>query len=263
MAGIHYPQLDGSRTQSVNCGVSSTRTAVTWATRGLVRPTVNQTRTRMGYRPAALKTTNPTDWARAITSYDTPAELRGRYERLTATALVARPWAQVAAHLAAGKLVIVAVHYGIYRRLMPARSGSRTFSGYHAIPLLGKGLRPVSYDPLLDGRYKGCPKGPVPVPIVRVCQAAEAVGTQEVGHPAVYACLVERAVRVGSGVDIPEPDEPVTLGGILADLRELGQVLSGEPRQEAAAIIADLELLLGPYHGKAAPDADPADGVKP
>lgn len=257
----HQTQLDGTATQATDCGVRSTSMAIDWSTRGRVVPGVRVVRRRMGFRPTVNRTTNPVDWARAITSYDTPAELGGVYESLSCRAIIAGDWATVAAHLDAGKLVIVAVHYGIYRRLMPARSGSRTFSGYHAIPFLGSGLRPVSYDPLLDGRYRGCPKGPVPVPIGKLREAAEAVGTQEVGRAAVYALLAERAVRVGSGVDIPEPDEPVTLGGILADLRELGQVLSGEPRQEAAAIIADLELLLGPYHGKAAPDADPADGV--
>lgn len=259
--GIHYPQLDGSPTQSVNCGVSSTRSAITWATRGLIRPTVAQTRRRMGFKPTSVRTTSPADWERAIESYDTPAELGGKYELLAGRRLEGGSWDEVRAHLAAGKLVLLAVHYGVLRRLAPRRTGSRTFSGYHAIPF--RGLRDedtVSYDPLLDGRYRGCPKGPVPIAISKVRQAAEAVGKQEAGRAVVYGYLPERAVKVGGGVVIPEPDEPLTLGGVLADITELADDLIGEPGDRARAIAADLATLLGPA---ADSDAEPGDGVTP
>lgn len=256
----HTVQLTGRVTESVDCGPASVRTAISWATRDAKVPSIRAIRRRMGLAPAKLLTTNPSQWARAIESFDTPGELAGKYERLTGTVSLAGRWEEVERHLRDGKLAIVAVDYGVYRRSMPRKAGSLSFDGYHAIPFKAerKG-RTKSFDPLLDGRYRGCPRGPVMVPLAKVERAAEAIGRKEAGSPSVYAYLVDRATRLGTGVDIPEPEEPLTLTSILADLADVQDRLSDT---ELGDIIGDLEDLIGPYEGDADPGDDPAPGVE-
>lgn len=266
----HQTQLTGIATQSVDCGVRSTSMAIDWATGGLKRPPVKILRQRMGKvltSSTALKdlTTSPSDWKRAIESYDTPAELGGKYEGLSGRLFEGGSWSDVAEHLERGRLAILAVDYGVYRRLMPARSGSRTFDGYHAIPF--KGLRDgttTSFDSLLDGRYRGCPKGPIRVPIGKVREATLVVGRQEVGRNSVFGYLPNRATNVGSGVVIPEPEETSTLASILAGMYELHDGLdaaAAADRADLAELIDDLESLIGPYQGQAQDDDEPEAGV--
>ena len=74
------------------------------------------------------------------------------------------------------------------------------------------------------------------VDLLTVREAALAVGRRlNKGHPGVYALLMDRAVRIVSGVDPakseaepeepdveePDVDEPLSLASILADLVEL------------------------------------------
>lgn len=267
--GLLFPQLTGVPTESVDCGISATRTAIKWATRGTRSVGVRNVRRRMGpdkvYRPGVdLKklATSPTDWQRAIESFDTPGELGGQFERLTGTLITGSGWDVVDAHLDGGGMALLAVDYGVYRRIMPAKAGSLTFSGYHAVAFRGKGDRIMSLDSLLDGRYRGCPDGPVRVPRGKVRQAAFAVGKKELGRNAVHGYLVDRATALGEGVDIPEPEEPLTLASILADLREIREA-TGETMtsRELARVIDDLEYLIGPYEGEAEPDDEPEEGV--
>ena len=126
----------------------------------------------------------------------------------------------------------LAIHYGTYRRGARSKAGSLSFDGFHAIPIKGiekrkrKRRRTTSFDPLLDGRYRGCPRGPVMVDLATVREAALKVGRSVNGHPGVYALLMSRAVKTVSGVDLaksePEPDvdEPLSLASIQSEADE-------------------------------------------
>lgn len=254
-----FPQLTGVPQQSVNCGVSATRSIITWAARDAIEPGERQIRKRMG-KPAGP--TNPQDWRRAVESFDTPKELGGKYERLTCSIVEGGAWTPVQQHLNAGKAVIVAVHYGVYRRSMPRKSGSLSFDGLHAIAFrpTTADSRIQSFDSLLDGRYPGCPRGPVLVPTENVRLAAIAAGKKAIGRPSVFALLMDRATRLGGGVVLPDPDEPVSLSSVLADLWELEDA---KPDPRLSRIILDLASLIGPYAGEADPDTEPEEGAKP
>lgn len=262
----HQTQLTGIPTQSVDCGTRTTSMGIDWMTNGVKVPSIKIVRTRMGaaevWKPGAdlsKLTTNPNDWARCIESFDTAAELERKFEPpLTGRIVSAGSWSDIDGHLDDGKLVLAVVHYGIWRRLMPRKSGSKTFSGYHAIPLLPRRGDTISYDPLLDGRYTGCPRGPVAVGIGKVREAMEAVGVKEGVGKRVYAYLPEKATALG-GVPVPPPapEEPdITLASILADMYELL-----DAGQKVQGVIDDLEALIGPYRGEAGPDDEPDEAV--
>lgn len=263
MAPELQPQLTGIPTEAADCGVRSVSMVIDWATRGQKVPSVKAIRKRMGLSPIAAKATNPLDWDKAIKSYDTPAELAGKYERLTGTPILAGQWETIVDHLDDGKMVILAVDYGVLRRIARRKTGSPSFSGLHAIPFKGKDTkgRTIDYDPLFDGRYQGCPDGPVKIPLSKVREASEAVGKSLVNRPVVYGYLMDRATKLGDGVVIPEPEDPVTLTSILADLRELLDEVG--PDGKLSEIIEDLESLIGPYRGEADPDDDPVAGFQP
>ena len=258
MTPRHQPQLTGAPTAAVDCGVRATEMVIDWATHGVKVPGVKVLRERMG-KPKGP--TNPTDWQRAVASYDTPAELGGKYESIPSVALKGVPSANVEAALADHQAVILAVDYGVMRRLLPHKTGSRSFAGYHGILFTALARGTVTdWDSLLDGRYQGCPNGPVRASWAKVVKAAEAVGHNELGHAGVYALAVGRAVRVGEGVDLPEPDDDTvpTLASVLADLRDLL-----DETALVGPVIANLEAIIGPYTGPASERDDASDGVVP
>lgn len=254
-----FPQLDGSATGGRNCGVSATRSGISWATRGLVVPSVKQTRRRMD---DLTGWTDPTEWERAIASYDTSTELGGTYEVIPVERVSGGPWTKAWGHLEAGGMALLVIDYGVLRRSAPRRTGSRSFDGYHAIAFtLDREGRLISRDSLLDGRYPGCPNGPVAINAAKVKDAAEAVGRKELGSPSVYMVLVSRAVKLGGVVPGPEDDEPPTLAGLLADLLEARDAAdSGPVRKLLTDAIQDLEALIGPYQGEGDPDDEPDEG---
>lgn len=260
MAAHFFPQFDGTATAGRNCGVSGTRTTISWSTRGKVRPNVRKTRKRMG---DLTGWTDPTEWERAIASFDTPAELADRFEFIPVERDSGGPWSKAWKHLEAGGMALLAVDYGVYRRSMPRRSGSKSFDGYHAIAfrLDGKG-RLISYDSLLDGRYPGCPKGPVSVSPSKVRRAAEQVGKKELGRSSVYMVLVDRAVKLGGVVPgPPDDDEAPTLASVYADLHEaLDATDSGPVRKLITSAIEALEEVIGPYQGDGDPEDQPDEG---
>jgi hypothetical protein len=258
----HQSQLTGIPTEAFDCGVVATSMVIDWATRGVKVPPVKVLRGRMGKLDAVP--TNPTDWERAITSYDTSTELEGRYERLTCRVVKAGDVAEVREHLAQGKAAIVALDYGVLRKAVPNRTGSESFDGGHAILLTGMRHNAVtSWDSLLDGRYRGCPDGPVRIGFGPLKRAMLALGVG-LGSTGVYACLVERATKLGGGVVIPpdDDDELPTLAGIMADLRDARDSLE-EPPDTLLDAIDDLAALIGPYRGQAAPGDQPQNGVQP
>ena len=102
------------------------------------------------------------------------------------------------------------------------------------------------------------------VDLLTVREAALAVGRRVKGRPSVYALLMDRAVRIVSGVDPakseaepdvdePDVDEPLSLASILADLVE-------RDLPDLSGPIADLEALIGPYRGDCV-DEEPEEGM--
>ena len=120
----------------------------------------------------------------------------------------------------------------------PGKTGSESFDGLHGLFLKGykqKKRQPWTrdYDSLHDGRYRGCPKGPVWVPLSKVARAARQVGrTFGSRRPGVWAVLVGRIKDGNVGVALSEAEETeqapeaepledaYTLVDVLADLYE-------------------------------------------
>lgn len=242
-------------TRSRDCGPTSTSVAIDRATRGVKVPKIPMIRGRGGM---AGDWTNSSEWTQAIESFDTRRELGGRWDRINATELRAAPadrWSQIVDHVQSGEPVIFAMDYGVLRRLAPRKTGSESFNGYHALTIVGdkpgKPSRWRDYDPLNDGRYRGCPKGPVWIPRSVLKEAVLRVGKEVVGSPAIWAVLVDKAERLEDGVEPIEPEpvvEPdlISMGSVLADLYEFRDTLTDPAAvDEAQRIIDDYEIVLG------------------
>lgn len=227
----HQPQLGrGSSTEAVDCGVRAIQTGIDDVTLGKFVPGVKRIRTVMN----DWDETNYGDWDRAIDRLVADFEVR---------ADKTNDWQEVVQHLKRGGGVVLAVDYGRLRKLAPRKAGSMTFSGGHALFLKGiKGEGPRktrSYDSLNDGRYRGCPNGPVWLPLWKLREASQALSAWN----NVFAILIIRPADIESGYEPSLPvEEPQTLPGILADLRD------GYARDdwgEVVDAIADLESLIG------------------
>ena len=154
-------QFDGSASQSVDCGVAACVMALDDASYGLIRPSTEAVRKRMG---GARDATNPDQRKAAIDSFA---------ERFTALGLQP-PRTSVArgkSHAELWRLlhdkrrwVIAALHYGTVASEKRALWASRSFRGNHAVylraaTLVDEARKVPTYDPLADGRFKGCPNG--------------------------------------------------------------------------------------------------------
>jgi hypothetical protein len=230
----HRPQLTGIPTAAVDCGIRATQMGLDAITDGKVIRSVAAIRRVMGDQDE----TNYEQWDAYID------ELGGK--TLGFSAAKTNEMNDVLEHLATGGFSILAVDYGDYRRGLQSKSGSLTFSGYHGILFGGwrkrNGVRQVrSFDSLLDGRYAGCPRGPVWVPVWRVTRAALAVGRKEVGQRAVFAVNLYRDASVAPtepGDLLPGADAPSTLIDVLSDL-----YAADDP--SLADTIADIERIIG------------------
>ena len=220
----------GIPTAHVDCGVRSTQMAIDNATKGDKVPTVKRIREvgGMGTGP-----TNYYEWDVAVDKLGASQDVAGAKTNNIE---------EVVRHLRRGHGVVLAVHYGRLRRLMPAKTGSETFNGYHAIFLKGWRSDPNRtrvFDPLNDGRYRGCPKGPVWAPFSKLKDAALRIG-QDLGLSGkVYALLVAtRADLIGLDPSdpLPEPAPPeewATLLQTLYDLREVADDIESIDLDEA------------------------------
>ena len=246
----HRPQLTGISTASVDCGVRATQMAIDDASRGKLVPGVARIRKAMDDQD----TTNAGDWEVAIDTLGAPHEVRAVQTDVPR---------KVEEHLKAGMGAILAVDYGKLRQLAPRKTGSETFAGYHAIFVKGwkKGDQVRSFDALLDGRYKGCPDGPVWLPWRKLRTSALEVGRREAQADRIYAVLVYPRDKVG-GIEIPPDEEPMSLTDILSDLYELRD----EAPNTALAIsrlIAGLEAIIGTGNPEADQDTQVSEGVRP
>lgn len=239
--------------------------AIDWATSGARKPSIKELRSRMGVTTGG---TNPAAWCEAIESYDTPGELDGKYRFLSCADVTgsAQGWARLSAHVTAGKGAVLAVDYGVYRSLSPRKSGSTTFSGNHAVFVLGsrkRGSGPewLIWDPLNDGRRAGIPDGPVWVSAAKVKASAEAV--EKAGK--TWAVLVWPGHSVPGETEPPASPKPPppTLNSVLSDARELLDLLRGDPEEERVrGIIEDLEEIIGPAGANAFASADDEPGLE-
>jgi len=241
----HRPQLTGISTQSVDCGVRSTQMGLDWLSKGEVIRSVKVIRDLGGMGDGA---TNYYEWDKVI-------DILGG-STLGFSGEKTNDWQRTVDHLKAGGAVIYAVDYGQYRKSMQSKSGSLTFDGAHAILMIGQrvknGVKQTrSFDSLLDGRYAGCPNGPVWVPQWKVKQSVQALG-------AVYALLLHRDPNVDNndpGDLLPNPG--VSLSDILS---ELSDIQDSNPMPELEEVITDLETILGITRN---PEADVSSSVEP
>jgi hypothetical protein len=169
--------------------------------------------------------------------------------------------------------VIVALHYGTVAKEKRALWASRSFRGNHAVYLraakvVEAGRRVPAYDPLADGRFKGCPNGRRQWPFWLVKAATGNVrdGRGRRLYPAEdrwIGLVVAKARPIGepdAGVD-PDAGDPD-----LPDATELLEVIAdtaGELEDHVEAMSASLDALRPWLPEASASDSEPADGVRP
>jgi hypothetical protein len=150
-------QLDGSKTESVDCGVASTVMGIEYATGGLVRPTTERVRARMDTGDGP---TNPWDWHGAIRSFREAARKAG-LKPLRSSIANGADFERLRTLLFEKKRpVIVALDYGTIARRTPRLWSSLSFTDGHAVLLRlgqdrGGTLKVKVFDPLADGRTIG------------------------------------------------------------------------------------------------------------
>lgn len=162
--------VPGAMRGSLDCGVRAVQMGVDKVTHGEKVPTVPDIRKRMG--ESGPRPTSILDAQRAVESY---VRIKGRKPLRY---LVRWTIEGVRDAVRRGRMVQVAIDYGVFNRLM-ARTGDPGFTGGHSIDILGQRQRRgrlwwLLWDALDDQRRPGIPKGPRWVPAVHIISAAEA-----------------------------------------------------------------------------------------
>jgi hypothetical protein len=264
-------QLDGSVSEVFDCGVAACVMALDDASYGLIRPSTEAIRKRMGNDRDA---TNPDQWKTAIDSYASRFASLGLQPPRTA---VVRGqghdelWRLLHAQR---RRVIAALHYGTVAREKRALWASRSFRGNHAVYLraakvIEEGRRVPAYDPLADGRFKGCPNGRRLWPFWLVKAATgnvrDAKGRRLYpGEDRWIGLVVSKARPIGEPDDGVDPGEPEGGGPDLPDVTELLEVIAdtaGELEDHIAGLTESLDALRPYLPATKASDAEPADGV--
>ena len=146
-------QLDGSKTESVDCGVASTVMGIEYTSAGKVRPTTERVRAKMDSQGP----TNPWDWQGAIRSFKEAARKAG-LKPLRSSIADGAEFDRLKMLLFDKKRpVIVALDYGTIARRSPRLWSSTSFKDAHAVLLRvgkerGGTLKVKVFDPLADGR---------------------------------------------------------------------------------------------------------------
>lgn len=231
----HQPQLGRGPTSSFDCGPRAFQTAMDDATEGRIRPGPEKTR-------AILRDKDETNYSQ----WDEVADQLGA--RFGIRGDSTNDIDALRDHLKRGGGAVVAVDYGVLRRAAPAKTGSESFNGGHALFLKGwrkqNGVRVTrDYDSLNDGRYLGCPKGPVWMQWNRLKRAMLALSSE--GN--VFVTLIIRPKDIASGYEphdlLPAIDNAQSLFSVLADLREAADDISCDVCLDGA--IAELEAVIG------------------
>jgi hypothetical protein len=228
-----FPQLRvGIPTAHVDCGVRAIQSGLHWLSKGTFSSNVSRIREvgNMGDGP-----TNYFEWDVVI---DTLAG-----QQVGGVGVKTNSLAEVKDYLKNRGAVQVAVDYGWYRRKLPGKSGSKTFDGNHAITFIGgfknksEDWMSTSTDSLLDGRYAGCPKGPVNVPLWHIGEAMKRTG-------GIYAVLLYRDKEIAP-VEPGEQLEDFSESSLASILAELYELHDRAPSQKLLDIIKSFELQLG------------------
>jgi hypothetical protein len=242
------------------------------ASYGLIRPSTEAVRKRMG---GDRDGTNPDQWRAAIDSFA---------DRFTARGLQ-RPRTSVVrgkGHDEMWRLlhdqrrrVIAAIGYGTVADEKRSLWASRSFRGNHAVYLRAAtvvdGTRKVpTYDPLADGRFKGCPNGRRlwPFWLVKVASGDVRDGKGRRLYPGEdrwIGLVVSKArpIEPDDGVDPGDPD-----GGTpdLPDATELLEVIAdtaGELEDHIDGLTSSLDALRPYLPTAGVSKSEPADGVRP
>ena len=267
------PQLDGSASEAFDCGVAACVMALADSSYGLIRPSTEAVRKRMGNVRDA---TSPDEWKAAIDSYahrfaalglqpPRTSVVRGRgHDEL---------WRRLHDQR---RRVIAALGYGTVASEKRSLWASRSFRGNHAVYLRAAtvvdGARRVpTYDPLADGRFKGCPNGRRLWPFWLVKTASGDVRGVKgrrlyPGEDRWIGLVVSKARPIGvpdGGVDPGDPD-----GGTpdLPDVTELLEVIAdtaGELEDNIAGLTTSLETLRPYLPAASASRSEASDGVRP
>lgn len=183
-------QLDGSRYQSTNCGPSADSVFIRRATHGARRPSSRGIRARSGDTSGGtnlrqLHMVNVTDFG-----------IRGVLFQPIA-------WDDLMDHFRAGRGALLDIWYGVLRPTTHDASRHR-YSDNHRIYVnhLTRYGNLRYFDPLADGRYKGCPKGWQSIKPATLKSAAgkldlSGLGTaayRPLGDGKAYALLVPKGV---------------------------------------------------------------------
>ena len=154
-------QLDGSASEAFDCGVAACVMAIDDASYGLIRPSTESVRKRMGN---AHDATNPDQWKAAIDSFaDRFASFGLQPPRTSVVRGKSHDELWRLLH-DQRRRVIAALHYGTVASEKRSLWASRSFRRNHAVYLraatiVDEGSEVPAYDPLADGRFKGCPNG--------------------------------------------------------------------------------------------------------
>ena len=264
------PQLDGSATESYDCGVAACVMALDDASYGLIRPSTEAVRNRMGGDRDA---TNPDQWKAAIDSYADRFRSDGLQPPRTAV-VRGRGHAELWRLLHdRRRRVIVALHYGTVAAEKRVLWASRSFRGNHAVYLRARTVvdearKVPAYDPLADGRFKGCPNGRRLWPYWLVKAATGNVRDKKgrrlfPGEDRWIGLVIAKARPIGEPDDGVDPGDPDAGDPDLPDATELLEVIAdtaGELEDHIEAMTASLETLNPWLPAASHSESDPADG---
>ena len=267
------PQLDGSATESYDCGVAACVMALDDASYGLIRPSTEAVRKRMGGDRDA---TNPDQWKAAIDSYADRFTTLGLQSPRTAV-VRGRSQAELWRLLhERRRRVIVALHYGTVAKERRALWASRSYRGNHAVYLraariIDERRKVPAYDPLADGRFKGCPNGRRQWPFWLVRAASgyvrDAKGRRLYpGEDRWIGLVVSKARPIGEPDQGVDPGDPDAGDPDLPDATELLEVVAdtaGELEEHIEAMSASLDALRPWLPTASESGSEPADGVRP
>ena len=267
------PQLDGSATEGVDCGVAACVTALDDVSYGRIRPSTEAVRKRIGDDRDA---TNPDQWKVAIDSFADRFATFGLQPPRTSV-IRGKGHDELWRLLHDQRRRVIAVlHYGTVASEKRALRASRSFRGNRAVYLRAAtvvdGARKVpTYDPLADGRFQGCPNGRRlwPFWLVRAAtgNVRDAKGRRLYpGEDRWIGLVISKARPIGEPDDGVDPGDPAGGSPDLPDVTELLEVIAdtdGELEDHIAAMSASLDALRPYLPATSLSRSEPGDGVRP